>query len=48
MEKVADAVANNRIRDLWKETHKIKGRNNVKPCSFNGHFNEEEIIQHVF
>ncbi len=45
MERMADAIANNRIGDLWKETRNIKGRNNVKPGSVHGHVNEEEISE---
>ncbi len=48
MERMAYVIANNRIRDLWKETLKIKSRNNVKPGSVDGYVNEEEISQQVF
>ncbi len=48
MERMADAIANNRIRDLWKMMQQIKGHNNVKSCSVDGHVTKEEITQQVF
>ena len=36
MERMAEAIADNRIRDLWKEVKKIKGRNNVSPANVDG------------
>ncbi len=40
MERMADDIANriNRIKDLWKDTQKIKGCINVKPGSVDEHF----------
>ncbi len=45
---MTDAIANNKIGDLWKETWKIKSQNNVKPGSVDGHVNDEQISQQVF
>ncbi len=42
------------VKNIWKypcikkETRTIKGRNNVKPGSVDGHVNEEDISQQVF
>ena len=36
MERMAQALSENRSRDLWKEVKKIKGRNNIMPCSIDG------------
>ncbi len=43
MERMADDIANKRIRNRWKDIQKIKGCNNVKPGSVDGHVNEEEF-----
>ncbi len=35
MERMAETIADNRTRDLWKEVKMIKARNNVTYASFN-------------
>ena len=44
MEKMAQAISENRTRDLWKEVKKIKGRNNTAPCSVDGCVDDAEIV----
>ncbi len=36
MQKMAESLLDNRSRDMWAESHKIKGRNNNLPCSIDG------------
>ncbi len=45
---MADAIANNRFGDLWKESWAIKGHNNVTSGSVDGHVDEEKISQQIF
>ncbi len=47
MERMAEAISNNRTRDLCKELSKIKGRNNSAPSNVDG-FNNEHVIKQVF
>ena len=44
MERMADAIVDNRTRDLWKEVKKIKGRNNVSPVNVDGATNVDDIL----
>jgi len=41
--KMAEAIADNRTRDLFKEARKIKGRYNIKPASVDGCSGDDEI-----
>ena len=36
MEKMAEAISNNNMRDLWSEISKIKGRNNIVASNIDG------------
>ncbi len=42
MEKMANAITNDRIRDRWKKIQKIKVCNHIKPGNVDGHVNEED------
>ena len=44
MERMADAIVDNRTRDLWKEVKKIKGRNNASPANVDGATNVDDIL----
>ena len=41
---MADAIVDNRTRDLWKEVKKIKGRNNASPANVDGATNVDDIL----
>ena len=43
--KMAEAICDNRYRDLWAEVRKIKGRNKFLPSSIDGHGDDREIAQ---
>jgi hypothetical protein len=43
MERMAEAIADNRSRDLWKEVKKIKGRNNFAPANIDGVTSDYDI-----
>ncbi len=45
MERMAEAISDNRTRDLFKELSKVKGRNNFAPSNVNGFINEHDIEQ---
>ncbi len=47
MERMAEAISDNRTSDLFKELSKIKGRNNFAPSTVDG-FNNEHDIEHIF
>ena len=47
MTKMAEAISENRRRDLWKEVKKIKGRNNFSPSHVDGVTGDDEI-SHMF
>ncbi len=47
MERMAEAISDNRTRDLFKELSKIKGRNNFAPSNIDA-FNNEHDIEQVF
>ncbi len=47
MERMAEAISDNRTRDLFKELSKIKGRNKFAPNNVDG-FNNEHDIEQVF
>ncbi len=47
IERMAEAISDNRTRDLFKELSKIKGRNNLAPSNVDG-FNNEHDIEQVF
>ncbi len=36
MQKMAESLLDNRSRDMWAESRKIKGRNNTLPCWIDG------------
>ncbi len=40
---MAESLLNNRSKDMWAESRKIKGRNNNLPCSIDGAKFEEDI-----
>ena len=42
---MAEAICDNRTRDLWAEVRKIKGRNKCQPSSIDGIVNEEDIAR---
>ena len=42
---MAEAICDNRMRDLWAEVRKIKGRNKFQPSSIDGIVNEEDIAR---
>ena len=46
--KMAEAVSENRNRDLSSEVRRIKGRNKFLPSSIDGVVGDEEIAQLVF
>ncbi len=43
--KMAEAISENRTRNLWSEVHRIKGRNKFSPSSIDGIVGDEEISQ---
>ena len=43
--RMAEAICDNRTRDLWAEVRKIKGRNKCQPSSIDGIVNEEDIAR---
>ena len=43
--KLAEAISENRNRDLWSEVRRIKGRNKFLPSSIDGVVGDEEIAQ---
>ena len=43
--RMAEAICDNRTRDLWAEVRKIKGRNKFQPSSIDGIVNEEDIAR---
>ena len=43
--KMAEAISENRNRDLWSEVRRIKGRNQFLPSSIDGVLGDEEIAQ---
>ena len=43
--KMAEAISENRNRDLWSEVRRIKGRNKFLPSSIDGVVGDEEIAQ---
>ncbi len=47
MERMAEAISDNRTSGLYKELSKIKGRHNFAPNNVDG-FNNEHDIEHVF
>ncbi len=44
-EKMAEAIADNRAKDLFKEARKIKGRYNAKPGSVDGCTGDKKTYQ---
>ena len=46
--KMAEAVSENRNRDLWSEVRRIKGRNKFLPSSIDGVVGDEEIAKLFF
>ncbi len=46
MERMAEAISENRTKTFFKELYKIKGRNNFAPCNIDGFCNEHDI-EHV-
>ncbi len=36
MERIAQALLSNRLRDMWSEADKTKGHNQTSPCSIDG------------
>ena len=45
MERMAEAIENNRTRDLWEEVNRIKGRNRFVATNIDGATNEVEVIK---
>ena len=45
--KMAEAISENRNRDLWSEVRRIKGRNKFLPSSIDGVVGDEGIA-HIF
>ena len=43
--KMAEAISENRNRDLWSDVRRIKGRNKFLPSSIDGVVGDEEIAQ---
>ena len=43
--KMAEAISENRNRDLWSEVRRIKGRNKFLPSNIDGVVGDEEIAQ---
>ena len=43
--KMAEAISENKNRDLWSEVRRIKGRNKFLPSSIDGVVGDEEIAQ---
>ena len=43
--KMAEAISENRNRDLWSEVRRIKGRNKLLPSSIDGVVGDEKIAQ---
>ena len=46
--KVAEAISENRTRDLWSEVRRTKGRNKFLPSSVDGVVGDGEIAQLFF
>ena len=46
--KMAEAISENRNRDLWSEVRRIKGRNKFLPSRIDGVVGDEEIVQFFF
>ena len=45
LERMAEAIADNRTRDLWNEVRRIKGRNNIAPCKVDGVVGDKNISE---
>ena len=43
--KMAEAISENRNRDMWSELRRIKGRNKFLPSSIDGVVGDEKIAQ---
>ncbi len=43
MQKMAESLLDNKSRDIWAESHKIKGRNINLPCAIDGDMCDEDI-----
>ncbi len=43
MQNMAESLLDNRSRDMWTESRKIKGRNINLPCSIDGAKCDEDI-----
>ena len=47
MNKMADAIVSNRLRDLWCKSKKLRCSSNLMPCTTNGN-NDSTNIADVF
>ena len=45
MERMAEAIENNRTRDLWEEVNRMKGRNRFVATNIDGATNEVEVTK---
>ncbi len=45
MERMTEAISDNRTRDIFKKLSKIKGRNNFAPNNVDGFSNEDDNEQ---